>query len=444
MVKKYFRRIRTFYWYLRSYFLRYTWIILLSFIVGIVFFKIFFPVLKKILSPKPQLSIGLIGTFTENDLPKEVQNLISLGLTSISASGSASPALASQWKITDEGRVYLFTLKKGVFWQDGTLFKAKDINYNFKDVKGEAIDETHYKFILKEPFSPFLSLLSQPLFKKRLLGLGGYKVTQIEKSGSFLKTMKLESTNQILEYKFFPNQKSAITAFKLGEIDILKQIADSKEFKNWKNIKILPELKLDTIVALFFNTRSKKLNEKSFRQALTYAIVNKQIKEVKAYGPISPVSWAYNDNLKEYNYDLNEANRLLSKTDESSASAKIILTAVRPYNKYLSEIATAWRNLGLEVQERVENIVPYKFEVLLAGQEIFTDPDQYVYWHSRSEGNLTGYTSPKIDKFLEDGRQISDFTERKQRYADFQKYLVEDAPAVFLYFPTVFNITKVK
>ena len=70
------------------------------------------------------------------------------------------------------------------------------------------------------------------------------------------------------------------------------------------------------------------------------------------------------------------------------------------------------------------------------------DPDQYVLWHSDQRNNITHYKNLRIDKLLEDGRSISDIEKRKKIYADFQKYLTDDAPASFLYFPKEYNLSK--
>ena len=47
-----------------------------------------------------------------------------------------------------------------------------------------------------------------------------------------------------------------------------------------------------------------------------------------------------------------------------------------------------------------------------------------------------------LDKLLEDGRIISDLKKRKEIYQDFQKFLVEDTPAIFLSHPTTYTITR--
>ena len=109
-------------------------------------------------------------------------------------------------------------------------------------------------------------------------------------------------------------------------------------------------------------------------------------------------------------------------------------------------IADSWTALGIHTQVRVENSVPSSFQVLLAAQELPPDPDQYPFWHStQTQTNVTGYdTNVKIDKLLEDGRQELDQEQRKKIYADFQRRLVEDVPAVFLYYPQTYTVRRGK
>ncbi len=50
--------------------------------------------------------------------------------------------------------------------------------------------------------------------------------------------------------------------------------------------------------------------------------------------------------------------------------------------------------------------------------------------------------SPKVDKILEDARRITDLDARRENYLDFQKFLLEDCPAIFLSYPQFFNIER--
>jgi peptide/nickel transport system substrate-binding protein len=56
--------------------------------------------------------------------------------------------------------------------------------------------------------------------------------------------------------------------------------------------------------------------------------------------------------------------------------------------------------------------------------------------------SITRYKNLRIDKLLEDGRKTVNINERKKIYADFQRFLLDDMPASFLYFPYEYTVTR--
>ncbi|MEA3355119.1 MAG: hypothetical protein U9Q63_01385, partial [Patescibacteria group bacterium] len=106
-------------------------------------------------------------------------------------------------------------------------------------------------------------------------------------------------------------------------------------------------------------------------------------------------------------------------------------------------IALSWEKvLDVDIDVKIINSIDNDFQAILIAQEIPLDPDQHALWHSTQETNITHYQNLKVDKLLEDGRTISDPKKRKEIYQDFQKFLVEDTPAIFLSHPTTYTITR--
>jgi len=399
--------------------------------------------------------IGLVGKYKIREIPLEIQQLISNGLTKVTEDGSVEPDLATSWEIENEGKEYIFELKENLFWQDREPLKAQDITLKFSDVTKTIIDDYHLKFQLKEPFSPFLTVVSKPLFKTGLLGTGDYKVTKIKKNGEIVESLVLVPINDkekpTLVYKFYPTEEAARSGFKLGEVNILKEIVRVEDLSSWEKIKISPEVKYNRFVAIFFNTNDPYLGSKSIRQALAYA--TKKDWEERALTPFNPSSWAYNNQVKPYNYDTENAKKLLETTNgenneeegeetEKQELKEIELTTLSSLLPVAEEIKKDWEEFGISTKIKVINNPYADFQALLATQEIPSDPDQYLFWHSTQANNISKYKSPKIDKLLEDGRKTLDKTERKEIYFDFQKSIVEESPAVFLFHPTVYTISK--
>ncbi len=416
-----------------------------AFVTGFLIFLLIiklFPLISAPFTSKTK-KIAVVGAYTPTNLPSYIQNLISTGLTSVDVSGEATPSLALSWESKDDGKTYVFKLKSGVLWHDGTKFKASDINYNLRDVKFEPVTEDILKITLKEPFTPLPSILARPIFKRGLIGLGPYKVDKLKLKGDKLELVSLKPlTGDLppLEFKFYPNEATAINAFKLGEVNILDKLGSPYDFASWPNVKVTSQTYANYNVMLFFNTRLPLLQKRSIRQALGFAIPT--FPEEPSLGPLNPGSWAYNANVKAYTYNLDTAKSLLDKEGIATTSAQLTLSTFSSFLPYAQKIASSWESLGVKTEVKIENNLPSDFDTLLVGQEIPADPDQYHLWHSTQPSNITGFGSPKIDKLLEDGRRTDDKQARLKIYQDFQRYLVEEAPAIFLYHPKLYTIER--
>ena len=162
--------------------------------------------------------------------------------------------------------------------------------------------------------------------------------------------------------------------------------------------------------------------------------------------PIGKNSWAYNPQVKPYDFNLETAQSMLTKikTANPQFNLNLELTTTPSYADLADSIIKAWSQIGIIGKLK---IVPYPdttdYQILLIGQEIPNDPDQYALWHSTQGTNITQYQNPKIDKLLEDGRKELDPEIRMQIYQDFQRFLVEDSPAVFLYTLPLYNLSRV-
>ena len=443
-MKHFFRKIRFSLRFLSAFWQKHKKLLIFSTLVGVLSFLFFLKFSKLFLTKKTE-RIGLVGRFTINELPLEIQTLISQGLTSLTPDDQVGPALATSWEINKEGKEYLFILKENVFWQDGKPVLAKDINYHFSDVTARALDDKRIKFELKEPFSPFPAIVSRPVFKKGLLGTGEYKVKRIKKNGQIVEKIVLIPTKNKakshLIFRFYPTEEAARIAFKLGEIDLLRGISQIRELEKWEMVKIEPEVKFNRFVAVFFNTRNHHLANKSVRQALAYAIQKRW--QPRALNSINPQSWAFNPTVKKYEFNLEKAKKLFKKGEsEEEVLKEIELATVPLLLQVAEEIKNDWEKLGITTKIKVISSLEEVSQALLISQEVAADPDQYVLWHSTQASNISHYKSPKIDKLLEDGRKTLDQKERKKIYHDFQRFLVEDSPAVFLFHPTLYTVSR--
>ncbi len=115
------------------------------------------------------------------------------------------PDLAQSWEELDEGRRYIFRLRDGLRWSDGTPLTADDVVFTYRDVylnkdipnsiadmlRGilrteqdvknfvRKIDSKTVEFRLPSPFAPFLQTLSAPILPR-------HKLEKFVKDGSFM------------------------------------------------------------------------------------------------------------------------------------------------------------------------------------------------------------------------------------------------------------------
>lgn len=427
---------------------KYTFPLLLGFFLGLSGMIGFRQISLKFASQiaAPTVRVGMVGEVTPTTLPLSIQELISGGLTQLGPDGSIQPALATKWEATDSGKTYAFTITDNARWHSGDPVVARDINYNIRDVTFTVIAPYSIRATLKEPFAPFLTLVAKPILQAGLKGFGPFRVTNIRLKGDSVQFLRLapagNQTTPSREYRFYRTEAAAITAFELGDVDVLDDMSTPEAFSSWKNASVSAHPRYDRVVALYFNTKEPLLGEKGVRQALGFAVPDLGFE--RAYSPIAQTSWAYTDTIKKYDYDPLQAKKLMTNTKVASQSAGLTITTFSQFVDVAQKMASSWTSLGVPTTVQVVGATG-PFQVLLSAQTIPPDPDQYPLWHStQSSTNLTGYVNVKIDKLLEDGRKELDQEARKKNYADFAKRLVEDAPAIFLYYPTTYTVTRVK
>lgn len=439
----FFKKIRFIARLAQAFFSRHKKIIFISALLAVLTIFFIYKVLPALPQPKKIIKIAQIGRCQTDELTSEIKKKLSMGLTVLAIDGSPQPGLAEKWDISEDNLTYTFYLRDKLFWTDNSKVKAYDINYQFEGVQRNVIDEKTLQFRLSQPYAPFLTLVSQPVFKKNFIGVGPYKIKKIDKSGNSVKKIYLESANDILIYIFYPTSQKAITGFKLGEVDIIENLYNLDLEKEWlEKIEIEEKVDKKIFLGLFFNLNTPMFSEKKIRQALNYATLKDS--ENRALSPISVDSWAYNSDVKPYYYSSEKAQELF-KDDKGKPLKidKIKLSTSEPFFSLAKNISQNWQEvLKLDVEIQLINHLSDDYHVFLGLQEIPPDPDQYFFWHSTREENITHLKNLKIDKLLEDGRRISDKNKRLDIYREFQKVICEESPVIFLSYPKTYTLKR--
>lgn len=423
---------------------------LLSFSV-IIFLAVTFliwPTLTKRIF-KASLSEGVVGTYTQNDLPNMVTSLISQPLVSIDQSGKPQANLVQDWEVNSDATSFTFRLKKDLFWSDGSKIKASDLDLSLPDSEVKVMDDQTFQVKLADSYSPLPTLLNKPILKKNSnIGTGPYSISRVDKDPKtkvFVTKVVLEAADSTLPkviVRFFDSEKKAKNALYLGQVQAILGATQLEKSDKDLPFRVVSKPNFRKVVAIFYNTKDSILSDKNFRLALSYATPLVNI-GTAAKTPIAPSSWAFNSELKDHvnNSDLERAD--LDKV-KNGRDSQIVLTSTETLGAVGEKIVKKWNELGIKSSLKIESGIPQNFQSLLIEQKIPADPDQYSLWQStQTETNVSKYISPRVDKDLEDGRKITNLDTRRNLYLDFQKVLLDDSPATFLYFPN-FNVIYIK
>jgi peptide/nickel transport system substrate-binding protein len=315
------------------------------------------------------------------------------------------------------------------------------------------------------------------------IGSGAYKFEKYTKDkngniGSYTLVRNPDYYNtpaniEELVFKFYTNANSAVDALVNRNIEGLAFVPANltEEVNDLRGVEILTP-SLPQVTALFINQQANELLEESdVRQALALATDKQAIVDQVFSGsanvihaPVLPGMIGYHENVEKYDHDPEAAKALLvdhmpededcedDEDCEGSEEPKIELTlTVLDQPEFISTaeiLQTQWAQVGITLEIQVVSAMDLSalvlsdrnYELFLTGELLGIDPDPYPFWHSSQAEepglNLSCYTNRKADELLEEARTNTDPDQRSEKYIEFQDYLAEDIPAIFLYQPS--------
>jgi len=234
--------------------------------------------------------------------------------------------------------------------------------------------------------------------------------------------------------------------------DLSKKIALYKELGN-------------NYTYLGFNLKHKPFDDIRVRQAINYAIDKQELIDGVLLGLGEPVASPYkpgtrwaNSSLQPYRYEPEKALKLLRDAgfedhdgdgilDRNGKPLAFEILTNQNKQREMSAVLIQRRlkEIGIDVTIRVLEWASFlgrfiktgEFDAVVLGWSLSLDPDQYSIWHSSQQApgqfNFIGYSNPRVDKLLEQGRLELDPEKRMKIYHEFAHILQEDSPIVYLY-----------
>lgn len=470
--------------------------------------------LNMIVNPEPPtLMLGL------NQLSgvQMVGGKIYQGLLTYDSTLAPQPGLAKSWTVSADGLTYGFKLQDGVQWHDGKPFTSADVVFtttkflpevhsrarnNFSHVESvTAPDAGTVIFKLKQPFAPFLGsfeVSSAPMIPRHLyegtdfkanpanqapIGTGPFKLKEWKK-GAYIHLVRNDSywkpglpyLNEIY-FQVIPDSASRAVALESGKVDVSSfsdiELLDVGRFKANPNFDVTNKGYefLGPLAWIEFNTRTKPMDDKRFRQAVLHALDRNLIRDKiwfghakVATGPVSSTTRFYEASVRAYPFDPKRAEELLDQMglakdkDGIRATVKLLgLPYGETWNRLNEYVRQALSKVGVKVVVEstdaagwTQRLANWDFDMLVSYLTQFGDPALGVartYISSNIKKgipytNTSGYTNPAVDDLFAKAATAVKVDDRKRYYSEVQKLIVDDVPLGWLIeinFPTISN-----
>ena len=437
----------------------------------------------------------------------EISQWLFNGLFKYDKHGNVTTDLAHSYEFTSKTRL-LIHLRKNVLWHDKHPFSAQDVVFtyeqiinpkvfnsiksNFKEVKSvKALDQYTIEVLYKQPYFKALEIwmvgmlphhllkdepdLMRSEFNKNPIGTGSYfieefKVGQDITLYAFDEYFEDKPKIETISYKFLPDPTTSFLMLKQNKLDLggltPLQIDRQVEPSFKKEYKII-EQPAFAYTYLGFNLRKEKFKNPKIRQALSLAIDRQEMVNILFFGhgivcngPFLPGSFAYNENFKPIQQNIQKAKALLKEAgyDENHPFEFEIVTntgnetrinAAQILQYQLQKAGVHMKIRVMEWQAFLNTVVhPRNFEAVLLGWSLALMPDAYPLWHSDSDKlgrfNLVGYHNKKVDELIEKGSVTIDRDQLSLIYKELFSIIANDNPYLFLYIPNSITAVNAK
>ncbi len=315
------------------------------------------------------------------------------GLTKIDANGAVLPSLATSWEISDDNLTYIFKLKEGVKFHDGSKFDAEDVVFTFERAMAEdsvnaqkgifsiieevrAIDDMSVAITLKNPSGDFLFNIgrgdavivakeSADNNKVNPIGTGPFKFVRWDRGSRVIleayENYKGDAVSlKRAEFVFISDPNTAISAMLAGDLDGFPMFPapESLEiFANDDRFKVVVgTTEGETILAT--NNKRAPFNDIRVRQAIAHAIDRKAIIDGAMFGYGTPIGSHfaphhpyYVDKVDIYPFDLEKARQLLAEAGYPNGFKATIKLPPPSYARRGGQIiASQLREIGIELE----------------------------------------------------------------------------------------------
>ncbi|HEY9168345.1 MAG TPA: ABC transporter substrate-binding protein [Lutibacter sp.] len=456
-----------------------------------------------------------------------VTNQLFNGLVQLDDSLNVQPDIAHSWTISEDGKIYLFNLKKGIKFHKHILFGkdstrtvvASDFEYSFNRLldpkvsspgkwvldfveKFKANNDSIFVIRLKQPFPPFLSLLSMKycsvvpfeavtyfgdIFRANPIGTGPFQFKLWVENTKlvFRKNTDYHEKDEngdrlpyleAISITFLPDKQSEFLQFIQGNIDFMSSIdasykddllsSDGKLKEHYKNqIDMVSGPYLNTeYFGIYIQAAEKEVNSIKIRKAINYGFDRvKMIKYLRngigtpAINGFIPKGLPSFNNMEGYSYQPETAKELVQSYIKETGNINPTIT-ISTNSQHLDMCEYIQRELariGLQVNIDVLPPSTLRQTKVIGKLSIFRgswvadypDAENYLFiFHSKyfspNGPNYTHYSSKEFDALYEKAIQTTNNPKRYLMYQKMDSLIMAAAVVVPLYYDEIVRFSQ--
>lgn len=393
------------------------------------------------------------------------------------------PALAEDYD-TPDSKTWIFHLRKGVKFHDGTDFNADAVKYTYDQDKNNkkavrpslfdpiekitAVDDYTVKIETTEAYAPLLDVVArsnlfiispsadkQQDINQQPVGTGPYELDEWKK-GDHLSFTSFDDywgqprSIKTLTLREVPDMNTAISLLETDEADLLTNIPSAQ----WQRVNSIQGVQTGKTAStgvsyLAMNTEEAPMNDINFRKAISHAInrdgyidhIHDLGVRSDSYAGSQTFGYTESSDDKGFVYDEDIAKSLISENGWDGTDLTLLSSNEADMKDMVTYVQDALKKVGIDVSTKVVDHATFVDRNAEPGNELtmnsWTSSGNSILYdtlHSSGIGttNVARFDNSKVDKLLSTANATIDDSKRSELLEQANLEAMDQAPWVVM------------